>query len=485
VTIGPSAGANLVAGSVGNICIGSGAGDVLGASGRNIAIGTDALGAFSAGAATITNTTPGTGGTAGTYTGIVLEKDSGTGVMSVYPTVTLTVNASGNVSAISITSPGSGATVASGIVLRAVTTPAGVPTNWRGTLATVSGNHIAIGNNALLLAAPVIPSGSLSEPTSRIAIGAGALDAVTTAWAQIAIGENALGSTTVGTTNIGIGNNAGASATDAGSCIYIGHNAGPVASVSNCTIIGHNSCRGVTGNAGSGTFIGNAILQNGSVTTAPSATVVGASAFNLATNVTGCTAIGNHAGSYVGATGTTTLGAAENSIFIGVRSRANATSQTNQVVIGGVDAVGDGSNTTVLGTTATTQARVYGGTFLSTGANGQSTQLGQSTTLLSALSGATVTATNLIPANCILLGVTARVTTAITGATSFDIGDGTTANRFGDDIAIALNTTANNCIAPALITAATNVVLTANGSNFTGGAVRLTAHFMTLVAPTS
>lgn len=126
-----------------------------------------------------------------------------------------------------------------------------------------------------------------------------------------------------------------------------------------------------------------------------------------------------------------------------------------------------------------------GGTFLSTGANGQSTQLGQSTTLLTGLTGATVTATNLIPANCILLGVTARVTTAITGATTFDIGDGTTANRFGDDIAIALNTTAQNCIAPALVTAATNVVLTANGSNFTGGEVRLTAHFMTLVAPTS
>jgi hypothetical protein len=126
-----------------------------------------------------------------------------------------------------------------------------------------------------------------------------------------------------------------------------------------------------------------------------------------------------------------------------------------------------------------------GATFLSTGANGQSTQLGQSTTLLSGLTGATVTATNLIPANSILLGVTARVTTAITGATTFDIGDGVTADRFGNDVAIALNTTSQNAIAPALFAAANNVVLTANGSNFTGGAVRLTAHFMTLVAPTS
>jgi hypothetical protein len=487
VTIGPSAGANLVADSVGNILLGSGAGDVLGASGRNVAIGTDALGAFSAGAASITNTTPGTGGTGAptTYNNILLEKDSGVGEMTVYPTVNLRVSVAGAVDLITIVSPGSGATVASGIVLRAVTTPAGVPTNWRGTLATVGGNHIAIGNNALLLATPVVPLGSLFEPTSRIAIGAGALDAVTTGWSEIAIGENALGATTTGTNNIAIGNNAGAAGTDASACLFIGANAGRNASTSSLMAIGHNAGRGITSNAPNCCIVGSSALSNPSSTIAPSATVIGEFAFSQSTNVTGCTAVGNHAGSYRGATGTTTLAAATNSIFIGRQSRADDTGQTNQVVIGGIDAIGDGSNTTVLGTTATTQARVQGGTFLSTGANGQSTQLGQSTTLLTGLTGATVTATNLIPANCILLGVTARVTTAITGATTFDIGDGSTADRFGDDIAIALNTTANNCIAPALITAATNVVLTANGSNFTGGAVRLTAHFMTLVAPTS
>lgn len=198
------------------------------------------------------------------------------------------------------------------------------------------------------------------------------------------------------------------------------------------------------------------------------------------------TAIGSLAGAYIGASpSTTALTQASDSVFIGDKSRANGNAQTNQVVIAGTNGLGDGSNTTVIGTSATTQSRLYGGTFLSTGANGQSTQLGQSTTLLSGLTGATVTATNLIPANCILLGVTARVTTAITGATTFDIGDGVTADRFGNDVAIALNTTSQNAIAPALFAAANNVVLTANGSNFTGGAVRLTAHFMTLVAPTS
>jgi hypothetical protein len=105
--------------------------------------------------------------------------------------------------------------------------------------------------------------------------------------------------------------------------------------------------------------------------------------------------------------------------------------------------------------------------------------------LLTTPSGATRTATALIPANALVIGVTARVTTAVTGATSFDIGDGTTSNLFGDDVAVALDTTSANTIAPSRYAAATNVVLTANGANFSGGAVRLTVHFLTLVAPTS
>jgi hypothetical protein len=173
-----------------------------------------------------------------------------------------------------------------------------------------------------------------------------------------------------------------------------------------------------------------------------------------------------------------------NSVFIGRATYPSAVSQSNVIVIG-ESATGDGSNTTVIGRAATAQARLFGGTMLSTGANGQSTQLGQSTVLLTGLTGATRTATALIPANALVIGVTARVTTAITGATSFDVGDGTTANLFGDDVAVALDTTSNNTIAPTRYATATNVVLTANGANFTAGAVRLTVHFITLVAPTS
>ena len=401
VTIGPSAGA-AISGATNNVLIGHGAGDTITGSNGSVAIGQDALGAQVDGAVTISNTVAGTLSTVGSITGVQLVKDSGVGEMAVYPIVTLTVGAGGNVTAIAITTPGSGATVPSGIVFR--TDDARIDPAWRGTLAAVSVNT--------------------------------------------AVGRNALQSNTTGVHNSALG----------------------VSALQSNTTGGNNSALGVS-----------ALLSN---TTGTNNSAVGLSALQNNTTGTNNSAVGVSAGRYRG-TGTDTVTVATSSVFIGHQSRAAGDSQTNQVVIGGVDAVGDGSNTTVLGTTATTQARVMGGTFLSTGANGQSTQLGQSTSLLTGLSGATVTATNLIPANCILLGVTARVTTAITGATTFDIGDGTTANRFGDDIAIALNTTANNCIAPALVTAATNVVLTANGSDFTGGAVRLTAHYMTLVAPTS
>jgi hypothetical protein len=445
VTIGPSAGANLVTDSTDNICIGSGAGDVLGASGRNVAIGTDALGAFSAGAASITNTTAGTASTNGTQTGVLLEKASGDGEMAVYPTVTLVVTSGAVGATITITQPGSEATVASGLVFK--TSDARIDPNWRGTLASVTGGHIAIGHQAGLLQT------TASENTL---VGANAGDAITTANSNTCIGSNAGGAITTGIGNVCIGTNASNTITTSTQTTAVGSNAFVYSNSG--TAIGSNARGGDQGLA------------------------VGAGAGGTVSSGTHCVFLGAAAASQKQGGGA--IGTLTRVIVLGRNSTVTAGNQTDQIIIG-TNIVGEGTGTTLIGDPAITQARMMGGTFLSTGANGQSTQLGQSTTLLTGLSGATVTATNLIPANCILLGVTARVTTAITGATSFDIGDGSTADRFGDDIAIAADTTANNCIAPALITAATNVVLTANGSNFTGGDVRLTAHYMTLVAPTS
>jgi hypothetical protein len=108
-------------------------------------------------------------------------------------------------------------------------------------------------------------------------------------------------------------------------------------------------------------------------------------------------------------------------------------------------------------------------------------------TTLAAMSGASVTWTAAIPAGALVLGVTARVVTLITGATTFNIGDGTDADRWGASIALAkgtVTTGANFTItSPVYYAAATNIVLTKNGNNFTAGAVKLTVYYTLLNAP--
>lgn len=87
------------------------------------------------------------------------------------------------------------------------------------------------------------------------------------------------------------------------------------------------------------------------------------------------------------------------------------------------------------------------------------------------LSGATYTFTGVIPAGAIVLGVTSRVLTAVTGAASTNVGDGTTANKFGN-LANALASTVLGSITPVVYASAANVVLTAVTSNFTAGRIR-------------
>jgi hypothetical protein len=108
---------------------------------------------------------------------------------------------------------------------------------------------------------------------------------------------------------------------------------------------------------------------------------------------------------------------------------------------------------------------------------------------LSALSGATVTATNLIPAGSLVYGVTARNNTLVTGASSYNIGDGTDADAWGDNIPLSANYVTNstmfNTTSLPFYKAQTSVVLTANGGAFTAGTVRLVAHYSQVVGPTS
>lgn len=125
------------------------------------------------------------------------------------------------------------------------------------------------------------------------------------------------------------------------------------------------------------------------------------------------------------------------------------------------------------------------------GDSGQLTSLKQNSVQSAALSGATVDLTGLIPAKSQVIGMTCRVTTLITGATTFDVGTVATPALYCNDVPVALNTVCDlgtnqgSSTGPLNYAAATDVRLTANGSNFTGGVVRCTVHYADLTAATS
>jgi hypothetical protein len=102
---------------------------------------------------------------------------------------------------------------------------------------------------------------------------------------------------------------------------------------------------------------------------------------------------------------------------------------------------------------------------------------------LSALSGASATTTGtFIPDGAVVVGVTTRVGTALTGATGYTIGDGTDADRWGDITGTAIGTTSDNANWTAgtieCFTAGGEVTLTAKGSNFTAGAIEICVFYL-------
>ena len=102
---------------------------------------------------------------------------------------------------------------------------------------------------------------------------------------------------------------------------------------------------------------------------------------------------------------------------------------------------------------------------------------------LSALSGASATTTGtFIPDGAVVVGVTTRVGTLLTGATGYTIGDGTDADRWGDITGTAVGTTSDNRDWTAgtveCFTAGGNITLTAKTSNFTAGAVEICVFYI-------
>jgi len=131
------------------------------------------------------------------------------------------------------------------------------------------------------------------------------------------------------------------------------------------------------------------------------------------------------------------------------------------------------------------------------GANGASVDVQYVTTTLSGVSGASVTASSLIPAGSYVLGVTTRVTTTLgngSGTTGYNVGDGSDVDRWGVATLITSGVVTGASTGSFRPTAdptgyfysASNVVITAVGGNFNGtGVIRVTVAYFNMTGPTS
>lgn len=89
-----------------------------------------------------------------------------------------------------------------------------------------------------------------------------------------------------------------------------------------------------------------------------------------------------------------------------------------------------------------------------------------------------------IPDRAVVFGVTGRVTQAVSGAVSWDLGVAGATNRYGSSIGVAADSIVNGVSGqPVAYFADTPLRLTANGGSFTGGVVRLAIHYLILSVP--
>jgi hypothetical protein len=125
------------------------------------------------------------------------------------------------------------------------------------------------------------------------------------------------------------------------------------------------------------------------------------------------------------------------------------------------------------------------GAVLALGPNGSQAKLVVAEQLVAGLSGVSVTASTQIPAGGLVLAVSSRVVTAISGPTSFSIGYAGNTGAFGSSLGVSAGSTNEGLIGPNPFYSATNIVLTAAGGSFAAGAVRLAVMYLLFAPPTS
>ncbi|WP_374628670.1 DUF2793 domain-containing protein [Pannonibacter indicus] len=102
---------------------------------------------------------------------------------------------------------------------------------------------------------------------------------------------------------------------------------------------------------------------------------------------------------------------------------------------------------------------------------------------LSGMSGAYVEAPDLIPDRAVVFAVSCRTLTTVTGAASYDCGLSSERSKFGGSLGISAGAQNAGVIGPTAFYAPTSVRLSANGGNFTGGAVRVAVQCLVAGVP--
>ncbi len=92
---------------------------------------------------------------------------------------------------------------------------------------------------------------------------------------------------------------------------------------------------------------------------------------------------------------------------------------------------------------------------------------------------------NVIPANTVVVGVTARVVATLTGTlTSWQLGNPGAVGRYGSGLGLAVNSFARGILGqPTAFYAAAPLQMDATGGSFAGGTVRVAVHYLELSLP--
>lgn len=188
------------------------------------------------------------------------------------------------------------------------------------------GGAIPNGNNIWIGGAGNFTTGStatlVTQSSNNIGIGASCMVNVTTGADNVGIGVSSLNALTTGMGNFGIGT-------------------GTLSMVTT---------------ANSNVAVGNAALLT---VTGATNTAIGASALGVLTTGSTNVGIGGVAGVFL-SDGVTANQTSAGCVFIGNSTRSGASAGATNMIVIGASAIGDGTNTTVIGTSSTTQARIYG-----------------------------------------------------------------------------------------------------------------------------